>query len=279
MYDTDFGTTVLSVAHLFRNMSQRYEDLVNAENPPPPSMETPGLSGNLVQQTNTSKSAFPVDMNVTGQGMTDARTASNTPAAEFPTHDAAADNLVMCTSRVVDVACPASSAHLLHLVQSAPTVEAGQPDTVEIVSQTAPRRDSTGYSAAPPDGYGIAAQVSGSLHLSRLSTDPSLEAPGDANATRVQAAGVSTHTPDMCIPGEESGAQPGNVEELPSGFPSFEALLHHGMVLSIHGNRETSSFRGLDVQPGRLVPNSQQAHSHKYVQLRKTRWSRSSSAC
>lgn len=237
MYDTDFGTTVLSVAQLFRNMNQRCEDLLNADNPPPPSIETLSSSGHLLRRTETSKSTVSVDTNLSGQGTTEARTASNTPAADLPAHFALTDKLFLRTSRSTDdrvfyAACPASSEHLLHLVQSAPTAEAGSPDAVESMSTTAPSRHSTAYSAAPPDGYGIALDVSGDVHLSRLVAGTSLEGLGAANDTRSQAAGVSTHAPGTCITGEESGSQPSNLIELPSGFPTFEALLHHGVALN-----------------------------------------------
>lgn len=248
MYDTDYGTTVLSVAQLFRSMTQRHEEILNAHNQFPLPIETLSSSGHVFRRTDVSKCTLSIGTPCSHRELTDTRGDNCTPSGAYVPVQSSADDAVLPVSTVTGITRSTGERHskpayasstpesLSHSRCAAPHTEANTPDAVENIPRILPNWvTSSSYSAAPPEGYGAApVTLSGTLDVSALGGRPYLQTTQTAqegDKCRVQDFGAATLAPSVDTVGGECVPHADTILELPSGFDSFEDLLHHGVNL------------------------------------------------
>lgn len=248
MYDTDFGTTVLSVAQLFRSMTRRQEEILASNNPPPPPIETLSSAGQVSRQTELQPTTYgsrhaqsvqkkscvtlatsfdppAVTMNahvVTGPG----REPEQLEAAAVPSGPAAWSVEAWVTDAEPCAAALSGGSQLTSPGTGALSIQ----DSASGVAQMLPAWGyASAYSVAPPEGYGAAL-----VAQAGAPADPSISSEQRKRHVRALPAvmsGVITTATGSASALQEQSSQATSMIQLPSGFESFEDLLHHGVNL------------------------------------------------
>ena len=245
MYETDFGTTVLSLGSLFDNVRKRHAELIRAEiadpdlpNPPPPPhawygpreppRPRPSPSALDLERQLSEEEAALGDVEPSSPQYERASAADAPVEATLDDGDgfdvsAALDESLRDAARAGRAAAAASGDAPFAAERTAPTrpIEEG---SMEALLHTLPApapglpddsEEAVGAALPPPPGSLPGLPGAPPVDLSRFSASSNI--PGLSTALAPAAEGDAA--PDT----EAAAAQ-----ELPTGFESFEAMLIHG---------------------------------------------------
>eukprot|EP00892_Ulva_mutabilis_P005535 jgi/Ulvmu1/3353/UM156_0010.1 len=248
MYDTDFGTTVLSVAQLFRNMTQRHEDILAANSQSRLPIETltslrevsrrggakhtrdagnapvsdaciPALLTSTMETAAAATESLVINGAVTAHKEADTCTAANGDDSMTDTRPRDTDATLATSS------LPGGGMQTAQKESNA--------DTIVQTSATLPTQlfaawaNASTYSAAPPEGYGAAPAMADRTSLSAQACSGTDHGNMQEHTPAAQLPVMPAHVGGAIVEADDGASLAGNDMDLPTGFDSFEDLLHH----------------------------------------------------